>query len=233
MKVISGSVLAIIFSLLITACNGKRTTTKGDSQNLTDTTTIPDTGYTGIKQYMSGRTLVKEVTFKNGIREDSAKWYYQEGQVFRSTPYKHDTIDGTQIQYYRNGRIKAKLGYIKGFRTPYLEEFNTAGKLVGGYPDMNVTVNDECKTKGVYRISLELTDKSTKVKYFKGDFTNGIFDTVHCKKINTIKGVGHLDLKKTGSPTSGSVGVIAQILTNFGNNHLIYKKIELPYNDLK
>jgi hypothetical protein len=257
MKVISGSMLAIIFSLLLTACNGKRTSTKSDSQNLTDTTTIPDTGYTGIKQYMSGRTLVKEVTFKNGIREglmksfyqdgrlrqtfwykngireDSAKWYYQEGQVFRSTPYKHDTIDGTQIQYYRNGRIKAKLGYIKGFRTPYLEEFNTAGKLVGGYPDMNVTVNDEYKTKGVYRISLELTDKSTKVKYFKGDFTNGIFDTVHCKKINTIKGVGHLDLKKTGSPTSGSVGVIAQILTNFGNNHLIYKKIELPYNDLK
>jgi hypothetical protein len=26
--------------------------------------------------------------------------------------------------------------------------------------------------------------------------------------------------------------VIAEILTNYGNNYLVYKKIELPYNDL-
>ena len=54
----------------------------------------------------------------------------------------------------------------------------------------------------------------------------------HCKKINTIKGIGNLDLKKTGSPKPGYVGVIAEILTNFGNNYLVYKKIDLPYNDL-
>jgi len=28
------------------------------------------------------------------------------------------------------------------------------------------------------------------------------------------------------------VGVVAEILTNFGNNYLVYKKIELPYHDL-
>ena len=155
---------------------------------------------------MSGQRLVKEVTFKNGVkeglmksfyqngklrqtfwyenglREDSAKWYYEEGQLFRSTPYKNDTIDGIQKQYYRNGRLKAKLGYKKGLRTQNLEEFTTEGKLVGGYPALVVNVRDEYKTKGVYRISLELSDKSTKGKFYRGDLSNGVFDTAHCKK---------------------------------------------------
>ncbi|MEI8225671.1 MAG: hypothetical protein WCG82_07055 [Bacteroidota bacterium] len=255
MKVFSGSLIVIISLLFISGCNGKGTAKK-DTQTANDTITVSDTGYTGIKQYMSGQVLVKEVTFKNGVREglmksfyqdgrvrqtfwyknglreDSAKWYYLEGQVFRSTPYNNDTIDGTQKQYYRNGRVKAKLSYIKGFRTPFLEEFTPDGKLVGGYPELVVKIQDDYRTKGVYIVSLELSDKSTNVKYYRGDFSNGVFDTVQCKKINKIKGVGYLDLKKTGSPKKGYIGVIAQILTNFNNNYLVYKKIELPYNDL-
>ena len=66
-----------------------------------------------------------------------------------------------QLMVFRNSitelaRLKAKLGYIKGLRTPYLEEFTPEGKLVGGYPEMIVNINDEYKTKGIYRISLEL-----------------------------------------------------------------------------
>lgn len=255
MKIFSGSLLLVLAISFITGCNGKGTVKKG-SLAISDSITVPDTGYTGIKQYMIKKTLVKEITFKNGVREglmksfyptgelrqtfwyenglreDSSKWYYQEGQLFRSTPYKRDTIDGTQKQYYRTGRLKAKLGYSKGLRTTYLEEFTPEGKLVGGYPTLVVNVRDDYKVKGIYRVSLELSDKSTRVRYYSGDLSNGVFDTAHCKKINTIKGIGTLDLKKTGSPKSGYVGVIAEILTNFGNNHLVYKKIGLPYNDL-
>ena len=255
MKIFSGSLIIIIFLLFIAGCNGKGTGKKV-SQSGIDTSTVPDTGFTGITQYMSGKTLFKEVTFKNGVkkglmktfypdgrvrqtywyennlREDSSKWYYQEGQLFRSTPYKRDTMDGIQKQYYRTGRLKAKLGYKKGLRTPFLEEFTLDGKLVGGYPGLVVNIRDDYRAKGVYRVSLELSDKSTKVRYYRGDLSDGVFDTAHCKKINTIKGIGYLDLKKTGSPKTGYVGVIAEILTNFGNNYLVYKKIDLPYNDL-
>ena len=48
-----------------------------------------------------------------------------------------------------------------------------------------------------------------------------------------IKGVANIDLKKTNKTGLSSVDVIAEILTNFGNNYLVYKKIGLPYNDLK
>jgi hypothetical protein len=255
MKIISCSTIIILLVLIISGCTGRGSGKKG-SKEANDTIAVPDTGYTGIKQFMYGQVLVKEVTFKNGVREglmksfyqtgqvrqtfwyinglreDSAKWYYQEGQVFRSTPYKKDTIDGIQKQYFRNGRLKAKLGYNKGLRTQYLEEFSLTGKLVSGYPGLTVSVQDDYRAKGIYRISLALSDKSTKVKYYRGDISDGVFDTTLCKTINTKKGIGYLDLKKTGSAKTGYVGVIAEILTNYGNNYLVYKKIELPYNDL-
>jgi len=255
MKTFYGFLSLISFLLLISGCTGKGTV-KNDAQSINDTISVPDTGYTGIKQYMSGQNLIKEITFENGVRqglmksfyqdgrlrmtywyengfrEDSSKWYYPDGQLFRSTPYKNDTIDGTQKQYYKNGRIKAKLSYIQGLRTPYLEEFTQEGKLVGDYPELVVSIRDDYQSKGVYRVSLALSDKSTKVTYYRGDFSNGVFDTAHCIKINTIKGIGNLNLKKTGSSKTGSVGVIAKILTNYGNSYLLYKKIDLPYKDL-
>jgi hypothetical protein len=255
MKIFPGSLLLILAIPFITSCNGKGPVKK-EIQAVSDSTTVPDTGYTGIKQYMSGKNLIKEVTFKNGVREglmksfyqtgevrqtfmyrngsreDSAMWYYQEGQPFRATPYKRDTIDGIQKQYYRTGRLKAKLGYSKGLRTTFLQEFTPEGKLVGGYPSLIVNITDSYKTKGIYRVSLELSNKSTNVRFWRGELANGLFDTAHCRKINTTKGIGSLDLKKTGSKKSSSVGVIAEILTNFGNNYLEYKKIELPYSDL-
>lgn len=249
--------LAIILILLIAAgCGGNRSSKKGSGE-LTDTLTVPDTGYTGIKKYYSNNLLVSEITFKNGVkqgemkiyyqggqlhntlwyenglREDSAKWYYLEGQVFRSTPYKHDTIDGTQKQYYRDGRLKAKLHYIKGLRTPLLEEYTRDGKLIKGYPEIVYTINDNYRTTGKVRINLEITDKLRKVKFYRGEFTNGLFDTAKCILIPNIKGKTYVDLKKSGKPQADYVGIIAAILTDFSNNYLTYKKIDLPYKDLK
>jgi hypothetical protein len=256
MKTFSGSIGLILFLMLTVTCTEKGRAKK-DNQTFIDTTAVADTGYTGIKQYTNGPNMIKEVTFKNGIREglmksfyksgrvrqtfwyhnglreDSARWLYEEGQVFRTTPYKNDTIDGIQKQYYRNGRLKAKLGFSKGFRTTYLEEFTPEGKIVKGYPELVATISDQYKTRGIYRISLELSNKSSYVKFYRGEFTNGVFDSTRCKRIDAINGVAFLDLRKTGSPKAGSVSVIAQVLTNFNNNYLIYKKIELPYNDLK
>jgi len=213
--------------------------------------------YTGIKKYYTGGRLLKEVTFKNGIRngemksyyqggqvyqtfwyenglrEDSARWYYLEGSVFRSTPFRHDTIHGTQIQYYRNGRVKARLAYINGLRTPAIEEYGQDRKLIKNYPDITYKLTDNYSASGRVRINLELTNQATKVKFYRGEFLNGVFDTTRIDMINTIKGKGVLDLKKSAAPQQDYVGVIAEIVTDFGNKYFTYKKIELPYKDLK
>jgi len=253
MKKFSGLLLIVFSVIIFTGCQGSG---KRNLKTENDTISVPDTGFTGIKQYTKDQLLIKEITFKNGVRqglmksfykggqlyqtfwyengvrEDSVKWYYLEGQVFRATPYRHDTIDGIQQQYFRNGKLKAKLGYSKGLRTPYLQEYNQNGKLIGGYPDIVVNAKDNYRTGGTYRIGLELSDKSTDVKFYRGEFTDGRFDTAKCKIINTIAGKGTLILKKSGKPVSGTVGVIAEVLTLYGNKYLTYKKIELPYADL-
>jgi hypothetical protein len=256
MKSFSVTLIILISLLTFTGCTGKKSA-KDNSITAADSVTVPDTGFTGIKQGMSGRFIVNEVTYKNGVRnglmktfyqsgkvrqtfwyenglrQDSAIWFWEEGQVFRTTPYKNDTMDGVQKQYYRTGKLRARLSYIKGFRTPMLEEYTTEGKLVTGYPQLVVNTIDEYKSKGIFRINLSLSDKSKKVKYYRGDFSGGVFDTTHCEKIRTTEGTGKVVLKKSASASTGSVGVIASILTGFGNNYLVYKKIELPYKDLK
>jgi antitoxin component YwqK of YwqJK toxin-antitoxin module len=255
MKLLYGSLILILTLLFNAGCKGREGSVKNSGTG-NETTSASDTGFTGIKQYLSGGHIAMESTFKNGVkegltktyyasgklrgtlwyenglREDSAKWFFEEGPVFRITPFKKDSIDGIQKQFFRNGKLKALIGYKKGLRTFEFEEFDMEGRKVGGYPDLVVSTNDEYNSKGIYSILLKLSDKSTKVKYFHGDFGNGVFDTTSCVKINTIEGIGNLDLKKTGSPQSGSVDVLAAIITFYGNNYLVHKKIELPYKDL-
>ena len=246
----------ILIALMFIGCSGNRSSKK-EAASAIGTIQVPDTGYTGIKKYYSNDVLIKEVTFKNGVREgemksfymggqlyqsfwyenglreDSAKWYYVEGPVFRSTPFRHDTIHGTQVQYYRNGRIKAKMTYIKGLRTPTLEEYTREGKLIDDYPDISYNFTDNYSSSGKVRLNLELTNKSEKVRFYRGDLTDGVFDTARYAIINTYNGKGSLDLKKSGTPQQPSAGVIAEIITGFGNKYFAYKKIDLPYKDLK
>ncbi len=247
--------IIIILAVMMAGCAGKKT--NSDSTSQTDTLTVPDTGFTGIRQFMSGLYLVSEVTFKNGVidglkktfyqsgrlqrtfwyvnglRQDSSCWYYEEGQLFRTTPYRNDTIDGIQKQYYRSGELKAKMGYRNGYRTDFFQEFTRDGKIVSGYPELIVKTEDKYAANGTYSVKLELTDKKTDVRFFRGDFYNGIYDTTKVKRLKTVGNSASIILRKTGSPKQPYMGVIAEVLTNFGNRLLVYKKVELPYNDLE
>ena len=255
MKLHYSSILLIFALVLNPGCKGKDGSGKSSGTG-NDTTSVSDTGFTGIKQYISGGHVAMETNFKNGVkqgiaktfyasgrlrgtflyenglREDSAKWFFEEGQVFRTTPYKRDTVDGIQKQYFRNGKLKAIIGYKKGLRTFEFEEYDNQGKKVAGYPELNVSTRDQYNSKGIYTVYLSMSDKSAKVKYFRGDFGNGLFDSTRCEKIKIINGIGTLDLKKTGTARKGSVEVLASVMTFYGNNYLITKKIELPYKDL-
>lgn len=248
--------LLVVITFFFAACGNKPGNT-GDSADRTDTISVPDTGFTGIKQFTSGQYVVSQVTFKNsvregltktfypsgrlqrtfwyenGLRQDSSCWFYEEGQLFRTTPYINDTIEGVQKQYYRTGQLKAKMGYKKGFRTDFFQEFTREGQLVKDYPELIVKTEDSYVKNGSYRIVLGLSDKKTHVTFRKGEFVNGKYDTTMMRKINTVQNTGYLDLKKTGKPGQQYVGVVAEILTGFGNRMLVYRKIDLPYNDLK
>ena len=259
MKTVIKIALFCLPFLLIVNC-GRHTSTKNESIPLdTLTVEVPDTGFTGIRRYsQSGLDYVaQEITFKNGVRhgmtktyyalsnqvrqtfwyenglrEDSAKWYHEDGRLFRSTPFVRDTIHGTEIQYYKNGRVRAKLGYEKGRRTFFFEEYTSNGRLITNYPDVIVKTKDNYNANGTYNISLELSDPSKNVNYFRGDFSKGVYDTATVAPIRIVNGVGDLTLKKSSADTKPYIEILAAILTSYGNRYLLVKRIDLPYNDL-
>jgi antitoxin component YwqK of YwqJK toxin-antitoxin module len=245
-------------AVLLAGCGGKGVNKQSGTE--VDTISVPDTGYTGLKQFMSGPNnslIVSEVNFKNGLRhgltktfyqngrlqrtfwyeyglrQDSSCWYYMGGQVFRTTPYRNDTVDGIQKQYYRTGELKAKLGYSKGCRTLFFEEYTRDGKLVKGYPEVVVKTEDSYAKNGTYKITLEPGDKKTDMKFFRGDLFYGLYDTTQVERIKTVGNAATINLRKSGSQQPAHVGIIAEILTNYGNRLLVCKKIDLPYSDLK
>ena len=256
----SNTIILTIFILILinTGCLNKNNRNSGpEGENLTDTSTVADTGFTGIKQIYSKKLLAREVTYKNGvmngimktylingqlyqsfwyengIRQDTARWYFDNGKVFRTTLFKNDSMHGEQTQYYRNGMVRARLNFVNGARTPILEEFSNDGKKITVYPDMIVKTKDEYSQNGTYKIWLELTKSGVKTIYYRGEYIDGLYYPKKYKKLNSSETTGYLELKKSGKPETGYVGVIAEISTSLGNKHLVYKKIDLPYNDLK
>lgn len=222
-----------------------------------DTQTVADTGYTGIRRYFTRQMLTYEATFRNGVRqgkmttyypsgkvrqtfwydkgmkEDTAVWFYEEGGIFRKTPFTRDSMNGIQTQYYRSGALRAKMNFVDGLRAPYLEEFNQDGKKITDYPAVIIKTKDNYATDGTYTINLILDRKNIKVSFYRGEFTDGVFNPKKVRKINNSETTGYLLLRKSPTPGQDWVGIISEISTSLGNKLLIYNKVPLPHNDLK
>ncbi len=248
--------LAAVIVLFQPGCTGK-TAKKQESVAAADTQSVADTGYTGIKQFYSKRTLTYEATFKNGVREglmksyypsgkvrqtfwyrngmkeDTAVWFYEEGNVFRKTPFKRDSMNGVQIQYYKSGAIRARMAFLNGLRKPWLEEYTSDGKKITDYPEVTIKTKDSYKKDGTYNIYLELNRKNIKVNFYNGEFTDGLFAPKTLKKINSSDFSGCLQLKKSSSSGQGYTGIISEITTSLGNKLLVYNRVTLPYSDLR
>ncbi len=142
-------------------------------------------------------------------------------------------MDGIQKQYYRNGALRAKIKYVKGLRSPFFEEYNDNGKLITGYPEIVTEIKDNYKTNGQVSFTVSLSNKSHKVTFYKGELSEGLFDTAKCARLKTTDGIAVMTLRKSGTPQKEYTGVVAEIITSFGNKYIAWKKIDLPYKDLK
>jgi hypothetical protein len=259
-NLLSSILIAVIFISLVGCLN--KGGQKKNSESAADTTAVADTGFTGIKQYFSKNFLTYEAEFKNGIRhgvmktyyqsgklrqtfmyvnglrEDTAVWYHEDGVIFRKTAFKRDSMNGTQIQYYKSGKIRAKLEYVDGLRKPYLEEWKEDGRKITDYPTVVIKTKDEYSLNGTYSINLGLDKKDVKVTFYRGDYIDGLFVPGKLIKLNNKKSTDNettasLQMVKGSGAGPGYVGIIAEINTTMGNKQLVYNKITLPYSDLK
>jgi hypothetical protein len=245
------SIFMMLTFVLAVSCGGG----KGD-QGTRKSKHEPDTGYTGMRYYIKDDIKIKEAEYKNGVRSGmtrtfykggrveqeipyadgkkngEAKWFYPDGKLFRITPYVNDTISGSQIQYYKSGRIKARLEYVDGKRLPGLEEYTMDGKKVNNYPSISYRASDQYSERGIYKLFIEMSDKSENVRYYRGDFTDGLVDMNALVPLMQTATTGYLDLKKSEGHMADSVFVVAGYLTSFGNRLYYRMAIPLPYKDL-
>jgi antitoxin component YwqK of YwqJK toxin-antitoxin module len=245
-----------LFILFQPGCTNKASKKQSAAADV-DTQTVADTGFTGIKQFYSKKTLTYEATFKNGVREglmksyypsgklrqtfwyrngmkeDTAVWFYEEGNIFRKTPFRRDSMNGIQIQYYKSGAIRAKMSFVNGLRTPWLEEYTSDGRKITDYPTVTIRTKDNYQTNGTYDIYLGLDRKNIKVNFYAGEFVDSLFTPKKLVKINATDFTGFIQLRKSNSQGRGWIGIISEISTSLGNKQLVYNKVTLPYNDLR
>jgi antitoxin component YwqK of YwqJK toxin-antitoxin module len=226
--------------------------------NIAANDTIVNSEFSGVKRFMSGDKLIKEVTFKNGIKEglnsnyyddgrlrstiiyknglrsDTAKWYYPEGDLYRATPYTNDTINGTQLKYHKNGRLMAELPYKMGLRMPGLKEYYEDGRPGDVIPSIMAEINQsKYESEGVVRIILKLSNESNNVKFYRGSLVDGVFNPDRSKEITISSGMGLTELKTDTVNGQGYLDIIAVYTTRFRNKEILTKRVKLPYNNLK
>lgn len=248
------TLLAAVIAMIMAASCGGGTGPEGNGRK--KEVQVADTGFTGLKNYVRDNVKLKEVTYKNGIREGmtrtfykggaieqdipysgdkkngEAKWYYPDGKLFRVTPYVNDTINGDQVQYYKNGLVKARLSYTDGRRHPGIEEFMMSGEKVTNYPDISYRASDRYAERGTYKVLIEFSDLAENAKFYRGDYVNGLVDIDSLELLLQTATTGYLDLKKTPGHKADSVVVIASYLTQFGNRLYYRLAIPLKYKDL-
>lgn len=246
----------IISILLVTSASCKHfIPPKESGADIRDTLQVTD--FTGVKKFFDQGRLVKEITFRDGIKEglcknyyddgrlkstiiysnnlrtDTARWYYPEGKVYRATPYLNDKINGKQVKYYKSGRVQAEIPYINSLRTPGLAEYYEDGRKVTGMPTIVSEINKSYyESHGTVRVIFKLSNDSKNVKFYRGNLTDGAFDPERCRDITISSGMGYLELTKNDSDGKGYVDVIAVYTTRFRNREIIVQRIKLPYNNL-
>ncbi len=243
---------SIIVMIVAVSCGGGT----GEAGGKKKAGHVPDTGYTGVRSYIKDNIKLREVEFRNGVRQGmtrtfykggvleqeipytdgkkngEATWYYPDSKLFRVTPYLNDTIHGTQIQYYKSGRVKAKISFVEGKRLPGIEEYMMSGDKVTSYPEIKYRTNDRYNERGLFKYFIEMSDLAENVKYYRGDLVDGLVDMDSLTPMLQTATTGYLDLQKTPDHKADSIVVIASYLTQFGNRLFYRLSLPLPYKDL-
>lgn len=251
------TIITLLLTAVVAASSCRHIIPQGEEQNQQASDTAVSENYTGIKKYYNEGRLVKEISYREGLKNgicnnyyddgrlkrtiiynnnlktDTAKWYYPEGMVYRSTPYVDDMIHGVQTKYYKNGRKQAEMPYNMGLRMPGLKEYHDDGRELTGTPSVTSDITDSrWQEEGILRVIVRLDNGSANVKFYRGALINGAFDPEQCQDITISSGMGFTELKRSDSGGKNYVDIIAVYTTRFRNREIIATRIRLPYNNL-
>lgn len=87
----------------------------------------------GVQSYFKDSKVIKEIAYKNGIRDGESKGYFNDGNIKSVAFYKNDSLTGKSITYDQQGRIESESLTVDGL---YSSKVFKEGKLIGEEYDL-------------------------------------------------------------------------------------------------
>lgn len=116
-------------------------------------------------------SLILELPYVNDSREGMSKRYYKNGTVAQTTEYKNNMMTGIQTKYRPNGNLMSEARFENDFPCAGLREYLENKSLKKKYPSIEIKVQDNLSTTGIYKLKLSLTEKVRTVKFYQGKLT--------------------------------------------------------------
>ncbi|MBN1158760.1 MAG: toxin-antitoxin system YwqK family antitoxin [Bacteroidales bacterium] len=168
--------------------------------------------------YVPSGSVSSTFEYVDGIKQGDEVWYYESGKDYRVTPYVDGEINGIQKYYYESGQLMAEVPYKNGFPGKGLKEYNEDGSLITDYPDIVVTKEDYLATANSVLLKFSLSNKATKVQFYRGTLNEGIYLHDELHDMATQAGVTQISFNlPKGARVDQQVYVAAGYETRFGN----------------
>jgi hypothetical protein len=183
--------------------------------------------------YINGN-VNQEIVYKRGKRDGLAKRFYENGKVYQETQYVDDKMNGYRKKFDQEGRLISEEIYRNDFACRGLKEYNGDGSLRSSYPKLIIQSVDRISQEGKFYLNLTLSDKSKKVKYYKGTLTSDGCISSALEPILLIenKGMGQLIYyMPPGSFKMEEVRVIAVVQTTFGSSYIAQNTYNLSIDN--
>lgn len=117
--------------------------------------------------------IILELPYVNDKREGISKRYYTGGQVVaQTTEYKDDKMHGMQTRYRGNGNVMSEARYENDFPCNDLKEYLENKSLKKKYPTINIKVEDNISSTGIYKLNISLSERVRSVKFYKGNLSS-------------------------------------------------------------
>ena len=175
-----------------------------------------------VKYYKDGITKRSELIYSNGILQGLQKRYYESGALYSEELYVDGKRNGLLKKYREDGRLMSEAFFKNGFAGKNLKEYLTNGKLKKKYPKIVVEIEDQITMNGSYKLKIFLSDKSSKVEFYLGQLSEGIYlndDLI--KQYNIVDGVLTFTyFLRPGSFEMQEYDIVAKVITRLNNVYI-------------
>lgn len=145
-----------------------------------------------------GSNTTSEIQIKDGKKNDIARQYYSNGQVWKESPYKDGLLNGVARIYREDGKLKRTVGYTMGKKDGKYTKYFKSGKpkiemtykqdlVMPGtierdfknevipLPKIIQSNRDRLVTENTYEVILKLDKKAKDIRFY-GFPEDGLWD---------------------------------------------------------